>query len=100
LQEEAKRRVAGLTNGFSRKVNEMTNTPLDVLKLSDEIERDSQSGALHNSMLEQGQTLYEPDPDLPHVLRRWLPSGGLERGTLSNGKFVVIEVILKGESDQ
>jgi hypothetical protein len=74
--------------------------PIDILELSYEIERDSQSGALSRSLLQRGHTLYEPDPKVPKGLRRHLPSGNIELGYWRDGEFVVIEAILKRESDK
>jgi hypothetical protein len=74
--------------------------PIDILELSDEIERDSQSGALSRSLLQQGHTLYEPAPTVLKGLRRLLPSGTTELGYWRDGEFVVIEAILKRESDK
>ena len=76
------------------------DNPLDILDLSDEIERDSQSGDLSRNLLQQGHTLYEPDPAIPNGLRRHLPSGNIEVGYWRDGEFVVIEAILKRESDK
>jgi hypothetical protein len=74
--------------------------PIDILELSYEIERDSQSGALSRSLLQQGHTLYEPDPKVPKGLKRHLPSGNIELGYWRGGEFVVTEIILKRESDK
>jgi hypothetical protein len=73
---------------------------LDVLDLSYEIERDSQSGALSRSLLQQGHTLYEPDPKVPKGLRRHLPSGNIELGYWRDGEFVVTEINPESESDK
>jgi hypothetical protein len=74
--------------------------PIDILELSYEIERDSQSGALSRSLLQQGHTLYEPDPKVPKGLRRHLPSGNIELGYWRDGEFVVIEINPESESDK
>jgi hypothetical protein len=73
---------------------------LDVLDLSYEIERDSQSGALSRSLLQQGHILYEPDPTVLKGLRRLLPSGNIELGYWRDGEFVVIEINPESESDK
>jgi hypothetical protein len=73
---------------------------IDILKLSDEIERDSQSGALSSHLLKQGQTLYEPDPKVPKRLRRHLPSGNIELGYWRYGEFVVTEISHESEFDK
>jgi hypothetical protein len=73
---------------------------LDVLDLSYEIERDSQSGALSRSLLQQGHTLYEPAPKVPKGLRRHLPSGNIELGYWQDDEFVVIEINPESESDK
>jgi hypothetical protein len=74
--------------------------PIDILELSDEIERDSQSGALSRSLLQQGHTLYEPAPKVPKGLRRHLPSGTTELGYWRDGEFVVTEINPESESDK
>ena len=74
--------------------------PIDILKLSDEIERDSQSGALSASLLQQGQTLYEPYPAIPHGLRRHLPSGKVDTGQFRDGVFIVTEINPESELDK
>jgi hypothetical protein len=76
------------------------DNPLDILKLSYEIERDSQSGALSRSLLQQGHTLYEPDPATPNGLRRQLPSGNIELGYWRYGEFVVTEIDPEREPDK
>jgi hypothetical protein len=74
--------------------------PIDILELSDEIERDSQSGALSRSLLQQGHTLYEPAPKISKGLRRHLPSGNIELGYWQDGEFVVTEINPESESDK
>ena len=74
--------------------------PIDILRLSDEVERDSQSGALSQLLLQQGRTLYEPDPKLPNGLRRLLPSGKIEYGYWRDSKFIVTEINLESKSNK
>lgn len=76
------------------------DTPIDILELSYVIERDSQSGDLSRSLLQQGHTLYEPDPKVPRGLRRHLPSGNIELGYWQDGKFIVAEIKPERESDK
>jgi hypothetical protein len=73
---------------------------IDILKLSDEIERDSKSGALSDSLLKQGHTLYSPDATEPEQLIRLLPSRKIDRGHFRDGGFVVTEINLESESDK
>lgn len=76
------------------------DTPFDILELSYVIERDSQSGDLSRSLLQQGHTLYEPDPKVPRGLRRHLPSGNIELGYWRDDKFIVIINDPDRESDK
>lgn len=71
----------------------MTMDNFDVMKLADEVEKDSQSGTLTLSLLTSGNVLYSPDPDMPNHLRRLSPSGRLEIGIFSNGRFIATSVI-------
>ena len=71
----------------------MTMDNFDVMKLADEVEKDSQSGTLTLSLLTSGNVLYSPDPDMPNHLRRLSPSGRLEIGIFSNGMFIATSVI-------
>jgi hypothetical protein len=80
-------------------MKKIASQTIDVLKLSDEVERESQSGALSRSLLHQSHTLYEPDTEDPKDLRRHLPSGQIERGYLSNGEFFVTKVIRLAKAD-
>jgi hypothetical protein len=80
-------------------MKKIVDNPLDILELSYEIERDSQSGALSRSLLQLGHTLYEPDPTVPKGLRRLLPSGNIELGYWRDGEFVVTEIDPESESD-
>jgi hypothetical protein len=61
---------------------------LDVLALSEEVERDSQSGQLSSELLAQGQTLYGKNPLYPDYLERITPDGKNSLGHWRNGKFV------------
>ena len=60
---------------------------LDVLALSEEVERDSQSGKLSRGLLAQGQTLYGKEPDFPDYLVRTTPDGKKSLGHWKNGEF-------------
>lgn len=81
-------------------MNKNIDTPIDILELSYVIDRDSQSGDLSRSLLQQGHTLYEPDPKVPRGLRRHLPSGNIELGYCQDGKFIVAEIKPERESDK
>lgn len=61
---------------------------LDVLALSEEVERDSQSGALSQELLSQGQTLYGTSPLYPDSIIRMLPDGQKSVGCWLNGEFI------------
>lgn len=60
---------------------------LDVLALSEEVERDNQSGKLSRELLAQGQTLYGKEPDFPDHLVRTTPDGKKSLGHLKDGEF-------------
>jgi len=62
---------------------------LDVLALSEEVERDSNSGVLSKKLLSQGNTLYGIDPRYPGCIIRTTPDGIRATGHWRNGKFVV-----------
>ena len=62
---------------------------MDVLLLSEEIEIDSQSGALAKKLLQEGQTLYSPSPRGGNKLVRILPCGNKDQGYFIGGEFVV-----------
>lgn len=49
---------------------------LDVLMLASEVEADSQSGALAQELLRQGQTLYGPASEGGGILEAYYPDGG------------------------
>ena len=71
----------------------MTNK-LDVLALSEMVERDSQSGDLHRQLLAQGITLYGIDPQAPDYLSRITPDGVTSIGYWHDGKFVAIYCLM------
>ena len=81
-------------------MNKAVAKALDVLDLSYEIERDSQSGALSQILLQKGHTLYAPYPTVSKGLRRISPSGNIELGYWQDGEFVVTEVNPERESDK
>ncbi|MEH8018966.1 hypothetical protein MN202_17115 [Rheinheimera muenzenbergensis] len=60
---------------------------LDVLALSEEVERDSQSGQLSRKLLAQGQTLYGKEPDFPDHLVRTTADGKNSLGHWEDGEF-------------
>lgn len=60
---------------------------LDVLTLSEEVERDNQSGKLSGELLAQGQTLYGKNPLFPEYLERITPDGKKSLGHWRNGEF-------------
>jgi hypothetical protein len=92
--------LAGQAYGPHITMKKIVDNPLDILDLSYEIERDSQSGDLSRNLLQQGHTLYEPDPAIPNGLRRHLPSGNIEVGYWRDGEFVVTEINPESESDK
>lgn len=62
-------------------------TYLDVLALSEEVERDSQSGKLSSELLAQGQTRYGNMADYPDHLVRTTPDGKKSLGHCKDGEF-------------
>ncbi|GAC31725.1 hypothetical protein [Paraglaciecola polaris] len=60
---------------------------IDILTLSEEIERDSQSGALRKKLLKKGETLYGVAPDFPDYIERETLDG-VSLGHWENGAFV------------
>lgn len=81
-------------------MNKAVAKALDVLDLSYEIQRDSQSGALSRILLQKGHTLYSPDAAKPEQLIRLLPSGKIDRGHFRDGVFVVIKIDPEREPDK
>jgi hypothetical protein len=67
---------------------------IDVLKLSDEVESDSQSGDLSRELLSQGQTLYGKNPAYLEYLERITPDGHRMLGHLNNGEFEAVISLL------
>lgn len=67
---------------------------IDILALSKEVERDSQSGALRKELLEKGETLYGITPDFPDYIKRETLDG-VSLGHLRNGKFVAEISLIK-----
>ena len=65
---------------------------LDVLALSEEVERESNSGVLSKKLLSQGNTLYGIDPQYPDCIIRTTPDGTKAAGNWLNGKFIVSKV--------
>lgn len=59
----------------------------DVLSLSEEIQRDSQSGKLSCELIAQGQTLFGINLDFPDYLERIMPDGKRSLGCWHNGEF-------------
>ncbi|MEH8019545.1 hypothetical protein MN202_20105 [Rheinheimera muenzenbergensis] len=72
----------------------MTNK-LDVLALSEEVARDSQSGKLSRNLLAKGQTLYGKAPDFPEHLVRTTPDGKKSLGHWHNDEFVETACLLQ-----
>ena len=72
----------------------MTNK-LDVLALSEEVARDSQTGKLSRELLAQGQTLYGKAPDFPEHLLRTTPDGKKSLGHWRNGEFIETACLLQ-----
>ena len=75
----------------------MTNQ-LDVLILSEMVERDSQSGDLHRQLLAQGNTLYGIDPLVPDYLSRLTPDGVTSIGHWHDGRFIAIYCLMRNIS--
>lgn len=73
---------------------------IDIFKLSYEVGRDSKSGALSDSLLKQGHTLYSPDAAEPEQLIRLLPSGNIEVGYWQGGEIVVTKIDPEREPDK
>jgi hypothetical protein len=67
---------------------------IDVLKLSDEVESDSQSRDLSRELLSQGQTLYGKNSDYPELLDRTTPDGQRMLGHWNNGEFEPVVCLL------
>ena len=63
------------------------NNIIDVLALSEEIEKDSQSGALCRELLAKGETLYGVNEDFPDYIECRTPDGRVSLGRLRDGKF-------------
>lgn len=61
---------------------------LDVLELSEEVERDSLSGSLSRAWVNEGQTLYGINPQHPSYLERITPDGNKVLGHWHNGEFI------------
>ncbi|MEM0515686.1 hypothetical protein WCN91_09740 [Pseudoalteromonas sp. YIC-827] len=60
---------------------------LDVLSLSEGVERDSQSGKLSVELQAQGQTVYGKNPLFPDYLERITPDGKKSLGQWKDGEF-------------
>ncbi|MBU2877080.1 hypothetical protein [Aliiglaciecola lipolytica] len=65
----------------------MIHKVLDVMALSEEVARDSQSGKLSKQLLAEGQTLYGINPDYPEYLERITPDGRRTLGQWRDGEF-------------
>tara|TARA_R110001583_G_scaffold192040_1_gene358130 strand:+ start:11715 stop:11939 length:225 start_codon:yes stop_codon:yes gene_type:complete len=63
------------------------NSALDVMALSEEVERDSQSGKLSKDLLVQGNTLYGINPVHPELIERITPDGRRTLGQWRDGEF-------------
>ena len=63
---------------------------LDVLALSEIVERDSQSGELRRQLLSQGHTLYGTDSQDPDFLSRITPDRVTSIGYWRDGEFLAI----------
>jgi hypothetical protein len=61
---------------------------IDIMALSEEIERDSQSGALRKELLAKGETLYGINPDFPDYIACEKNEGSVSLGHWENGCFV------------
>ena len=67
--------------------NDIVTKNLDVLALSEEVERDSESGKLSRELLAQGQTLYSKNHLFPEDLERIIPDGKKSLGHWRDGEF-------------
>jgi hypothetical protein len=64
----------------------MTNE-LDVIAVSEDVDRDSLSGNLTQQLLAEGHTLYGKNPSYPGYLERTTPDGRISLGKWRNGQF-------------
>jgi hypothetical protein len=71
-------------DGFEYSADEV----LDVLALSYDVERESESGTVAREFLKKGQTLYAPAPEGGGLLSAHCPNGSIVKGRLKNGIFV------------
>jgi hypothetical protein len=74
------------------------NNIVDVLAISEEIEKDSQSGALCRELLAKGETLYGVSQDFPDYIECRTPDGRVSLGCLRDGLFEVKISLLNGFS--
>lgn len=61
---------------------------LNVLGLSHEVERDSESGKLTHKLLSAGQTLYGKNPDYPDYIERMTADNRKTLGYWRDGEFI------------
>lgn len=63
---------------------------LDVLALSYDVERESESGAVAQELLTKGHTLYAPAPEGGGLLSAHYPVGSTVKGNIKDGTFVPV----------
>ena len=62
---------------------------IDIMALSEEVERDSQSGKLKHELLAQGNTLFGINKAYPDYIERITPDEHRTLSHLKNGEFEV-----------
>jgi hypothetical protein len=77
--------------------SKMANDYLDIMKLGNEVMIASNSGAITQCLIDELNTLYEPDPEKPNHLRRYSAAGKIDRGVLNDGIYIIKEVISGNE---
>ncbi|GAC19016.1 hypothetical protein [Paraglaciecola arctica] len=60
---------------------------LDVMAVSEDVERDSLSGNLTKQLLAEGHTLYGKNLKFPGYIERITPDGRISLGKWRNGQF-------------
>lgn len=70
------------------------NDIVDVFKLSEKVELDSESGALAKELLAKGETLYGVNPCFPNLIERISPDGKISLVCWEKGRFVAVATSL------
>jgi len=68
-------------------IDSPSHTGVNPLALANKVAESSATGELSQSLLKQGQTLYEPASEGGGVLIATMPDGTVQKGKFSNGKF-------------